>query len=262
MFYDDRGNYSESLRNQREALRVYEDLGPKDPENRLLRQGWAIAYTNIADELGKMGKTDEAIEAIEKAVGRMQQLVESNQQNASQKGLLAEMYMTSAQLLNRSNRPEEALSPYKLASQIYREMFERDPSNKSAELQIASCTVGIAKTELRLHRTEAASADFKSVVATTKRLVSSENANAHMRFIAAAAYAGLGGIDADAASSAAPLTKGAHWEAARNWFNLSLDQLNQIPQSAHQGDENIEPINAALVKKELARCQSGLSSRH
>jgi hypothetical protein len=81
-------------------------------------------------------------------------------------------------------------------------LLEKDSSNMGPHFSVAKCNLGIAKAELQLKRPDEA----------------------------ADAYASLGRIEAAQASHSATKDARPHWEAARNSFRMSPEQLSNISQ--------------------------------
>lgn len=258
IFYDGLGDNADSLKSHQSGLKVYEDLVAKDPQNKLLTQGLAIAHDNVAEELYKIGRASESKAEITRAIDLMENLVRGNPNNASQQGVLAEMYRIRARILRRSNEPAASLADYKFALAVWRNLVEKDSGNMSAQLHSATGSLGMAKAELQLHHSQLASADFRAALASVKPLLSSENPDKFALYTAADAYAGLGGVESEEARNAAASQKKSHLESARNWFRLSLEQLARIQQPFTASDNDVGPIDQAQVGKELSRCEAEL----
>jgi tetratricopeptide (TPR) repeat protein len=258
MFYDRVGDYANAVKSHQSALQIYEDLLRKDPQNKLLTQGLAIDHGNISEDLGKMGRVREAKAEIAKAIELMDSLVKADPDNASQQGILAEMHVTRAQVLRRSNDPAASLADYKFALKVNRSLFEKDHNNTSAQLRIATRSVGMAKAEMQLHHPESASTSFRTAVQALKPLLSGDKPDPKVLYTAADAYAGLGGVERAQAAPGAPSDRQLHWEAAREWFQLSLEQLNRIPRPVASFDQDIGPLDSVQIGKELSQCEAAL----
>jgi eukaryotic-like serine/threonine-protein kinase len=258
MFYNGGGDYAKSLECHQNAVQIYQDLVRQDPQNKLLTQGLAVAHTNVADVLAKMGRVSESKSQLASAIDLMENLVRTNPDNASQQMIMAEMHRTRAQILRRSRDPAASLEDYKIALTVFRKVLERDKSNTSAQLKTATCSVGMAKAEMQLDLAESASSDFRAALEAVKPLVSSDRLDPRAFYTAADIYAGLGRLEAAHALHASPVNVKPHREAARNWFRLSLENLSKVSQPMASFDDDIGPIDSAQIGEELSHFETAL----
>ena len=258
MFYSDVGDIANSLKSYQSGLQIYEDLVAKDPQNKLLSQGLAIAHANVAEQLGKLGRVRESKAEIAKAINLMETLVHANPDNASQQGRLAEIHRTRAQILRRSNDPGASLADYKFVIAVYRGLLEKDSSNVSAQIRSATASLGMAKAELQLHLSKLAANNFREALAAVKPLLPGDNPDQWVLYTAADAYAGLGRLEKEDARKASPFERKSHLENARNWLRLSLEQLARIKQPFTAFDDDFGPIDSAQISKELSQCDAAL----
>lgn len=205
-----------------------------------------------------MDQLKESKVEIAKAIGLMEGLVRESPANVSQQIMLSEMHVTRARILRRSNDPAAALSDYKFALSTYHRLLENDNSNTGPHLNVATCSIGMGKTELQLHRLDEASASFRTAVESLKLLTSSDRPDPRLVYISADAFADLGEVEETRAIHAGVGERRSRWEAARNWFRLSLEQLNKVPQLINKMDDDIGPVDRAEVKKELSHCEAAL----
>lgn len=260
-FYDNIGDYANSIKSHQNAFAIYEDLVHKDPQNKQLIQGLAIGYSNVAECLAKMRKAGESKEKFSKAITLMEGLVRDNPENASQQIILARMHAIRAETLRHSNDPAGSLADYKFALKTFSSFFEKD-NNTGPRLNAAGCDIAIAKVELQLHHAAAASTSFRDALEALKPLISNDKRDPGISYMAAQAYAGLGRIEAVKAVRASPADAQAHWVAARDWLNMSLEQLAKLssPISHSVADIDVEPIDLAEIQNELQRCEAALRS--
>lgn len=261
MFYDRNGDDLDSIKSHRSALNIEEDVVAKDPKNQHFVENLAVDHANIADGLLKIGQLGESKAEIIKAIGVMEPLVRESPENASGQIMLAEMHVIRGQVLRRSNDPAAALIDYTGALRTYRGLLAKESGNMGPQLSIATCSIGIAKTELQLHRPDEAVASFQAALESLKALISSNKADRRIFYSAADAYADLGRVEAARASHSRSEAR-LHWEAAANYFQMSLEQLARVSQASFHidRDNDVGPIDVSQVKKELSRCQSALRS--
>jgi len=258
MFYSGEGDIADSLKSYQSGLQIYEDLIAKDPQNKLLSQGLAIAHANVSEQLGKLGRVRESKAEIAKAINLMENLVRANPNNASQQSILAEVHKTRAQILRHSNDPGASLADYKVVLAVYRDLLEKDSSNMSAQVGSATASLGMAKAEWQLHHSELASTNFRTALAAVKPLLLANNPDQWALYTAADAYAGLGRLENEEAGKASPSERKLHLENATNWFGLSLEQLTRIQQPVTAFEDDVGPIDSARIRKELAQCEAEL----
>jgi len=260
MFYDRIGDNVDSVKSHRSALEIEQELVLKDPQNQHFVENLAVDHANIADSLLKMGQVKESMAEIAKAIEVMEGLVRDSAGNASYQIMLSEMHVVRAQILRRSNHPAAALSEYKVALAGYRSLLEKESSNTGPYLSVAMCSMGIAKAELQLDRPDEAAASFRAALDSLTPLTSGSKPDRRILYIAADAYAGLGRIEAAKASHSTSTDAKQHWEAARNSFRMSLEQLAHISQAMFHYDNNIDvgPIDIVQVRKQLARSEVAL----
>lgn len=261
MFYDRNGNIKDSIKSHRSALKIEQDAVAKDPKNQHFVENLAVDHANIADCLLKMGQLKESKAEIIKAIHVMEPLVRESPENASGQIMLAEMHVIRGQVLRRLNDPAAALVDYSRALRTYRSLLAEESGNMGPQLSFATCSIGLAKTELQLHRPDEAVASFRAALEVLKALSSSNKADRRIFYSAADVYADLGRVEATRASHSGTEAR-LHWEAAANYFRLSLEQLARVSQASYHidHDNDIGPIDISEVKKELSRCESALRS--
>jgi len=262
MFYDRIGDNVDSLKSHRSALNIEQECVLKDPQNQHYVENLAVDHDNIAESLLKTGQFEESKAEIAKGIEVMEGLVRDSPENASYQIMLSEMQVTQAQILRRSNHPAAALSEYEVAVTRFRGLLEKDSGNMGPHLSVATCNMGIAKAELQLKRPNEAAASFRAALDSLTPLISNNKPDRRILYIAADAYAGLGRIEAAQASHSATKDAGPHWEAARNSFRMSLEQLLQISQAKFHVDNDVDlgPVDIEQVKKELSRSEAALRS--
>jgi len=262
MFYDRIGDAPDAVKSHRSALKIEEGFAIKDPHNQRFVKSLAIDHANIADGLLKMGHVRESKVEIAKAIEVMEGLMRSNPENASNQITLSQIHLIRAKILRRTNVPAASLHDYKMALDVYRNLLDKDNSNEGLHLNVATCSIDIAKAELQLHRPDEASASFRAALDSLEPLISSNNHDPRILSITAEAYAGLGRIEAAHAARSATTDARSHWEAARNWFRMSLEQLTRISEPTFHVDNDVDsrPIDIAQVKKELSQCEAALGN--
>jgi eukaryotic-like serine/threonine-protein kinase len=262
MFYDRINDIPDSLKSHRSALKIEEEFVSEDPHNQHFVENLAVDHANIAECLSKMGQVKESKLEIAKAMVVMEGLMRDSPGNVSYQIMLSEMHVLRAQILRRSSDPAASLHDYKIALDGYRNLFDKGNGNEGPHLSGARCSMGMAKAELQLHRPGEASASFRAALDSLKPLVSSDKPDSRILYLAAYAYAGLGRIEAAQAGHLAITDARSHWEAARNWFRMSLEELTHIPQATFHIDDNFDvgPLDIAQIKKELSRCEAALQN--
>jgi eukaryotic-like serine/threonine-protein kinase len=258
MFYDRIGDTANAVKSHRNALKIAEEIAIKDPHNQHFVLSLAVDHANIADGLLEMRQIRESKLEIAKAIEVMEGLARDSPENVSYQITLSEMHSIRAKILRRSNDPAASLHDYKIALDVYRNLLDKDTSNEGPHLGVAICSMGIAKAELQLHRPDEASASFRAALESLKLPISSNRLDQHLLYIAADAYAGLGRIEAAKAGQSATTEARSHWEAARGWFRMSLEQLTHISQAMPNNDVDVGPIDIVQVKKELSPCEAAL----
>ncbi|MGH9410330.1 MAG: protein kinase domain-containing protein, partial [Vicinamibacterales bacterium] len=134
--YDDLGDYSRALENNKKDLAIYLELVQADPRNVLLRQGLAITYANTASSAMRRRDMAVALDDSSRALEIMRALVASAPATAFQRGVFAAIHIVRGTVLMTANRPDAAIPEIEQARTIYESLSKAGSMNLA---NVAAC---------------------------------------------------------------------------------------------------------------------------
>jgi eukaryotic-like serine/threonine-protein kinase len=258
--YEDVGDYERAADYDMKDLAIFQDLTRADPKNALLRRGLAIAYNNTAAASVKAGQIELALEYSNKSVDIMRTLVASESQKAYQQGKFAGTLVTRGTILISANRPEAAIADFESARSLYESRNMEGTTYKRTN--VAACDVKIGEAAARVQNDQAAADSYHQALMIVEPLISTENADLDVLYVAADAYSGLGDISMKKARRPGQ-TRGqtkSNWVEARSWYQSSLNTWHRFEHPNHTAPNSFQVGDPTIVAKKLKLAEAGLSS--
>ena len=253
--YETERNWRKALEEDEQSLEIYRELTHRDPNDFIMRQGFAIALANCGVQKERLNP-NIGMSSIRQSVAMMEKMVATNKENAQQRGILASMYSALGDALKRQHKLPDALREYQKSLAIYQALYGGDSQNTSALNSVAASKASIGGVLAEMGRIEAASQSFSEALAALKPALATPRPDESVLHTAANSYAGLGTLELRLAdlAPADPATQRAHWEEARNLFLKSRDAWQEIPLSL-QGDPISPELSPAEgVRRKLQQC--------
>jgi tetratricopeptide (TPR) repeat protein len=259
--YEDEHNWRKALEQDEQALEIYRQLLARDPNDFIMRQGFAIALANVGIQKERM-TPNRGLADIRQAVDMMEKIVAANKENAEQRGILASMYSALGDSFRAQHKPSETLREYQKALAINEKLYAGDPNNVDALQGIAGGKANIAEALAVMGKFEAASQSFSEALAAVNPALSAPKPDNGVLSIAAKSYAGLGDLElrlADHSTADAPVER-RHWDKARTLFLMSRDAWQKIPPTLQRASISPDSSDAENVRRKLERCENQLKA--
>lgn len=254
LWYDGAVDHVHALENHQKASDVDRALLEKDPQNAMLKQAVAIDYANAGEQLGVMGKKAESVAYLDKSFELFQSLVRASPQNNAYWGFLGAAAFMRADNFLVLKDPKAALSDYTKASDVYRQLLARNPSNSAAMMRLFTTRVCAARIEVQLRISDPGK-HLQDALSDAAPLLSAGD----MLYQGAIASSLLGQIEADAAQSTVGIAGKAHWESALHWYEQSLGMFKRLKGPPSEADLiEFGSLNPTHLSTQIALCQSAL----
>ncbi len=257
--YDDIGDYPRAADYDLKDLAIYQDLTRADPQNALLRQGLAIVYSNTATAALRAGKIELALDYSSKSVDIMRALIASAPQKAYQQGKFASVLAARGTILISANRPEAAIADFKSASSIFESGNMEGTTYKRTN--VAACDVKIGEASAQMQNDQAAADSYHQALMIVEPLISTENADLDVLYVAADAYSGLGDMSMKKARRPGQTTeqKKSNWVETRSWYQLSLNTWHRIDHPNHTAPNSFQVGDPTIVARNLKSAEVAVS---
>ncbi len=257
--YDSLNNKQLSLENNQNALAIYQQLIAADPQNRLLQQGLAIAYANVSTQASVAGKNSRSLDAMEKSLQLMKDVVAASSQNVQQKIILAAVYEARGSNYLRWGEFEPAQKEYEECFTIHEKLNSSPGKNGSTPSEV-DCKAKIGIAAMRARDAKKAAAAFQQALNLAQPLLTAHEPDSAALFAAADSYAALGEIEIQQAMSRSPSNITAeHWKKAQSWYVRSLDVWEKIPPVRRPRPvTSVVAADFETVTKNLHRCETSL----
>jgi eukaryotic-like serine/threonine-protein kinase len=260
--YEDVGDYTHAADYGMKDLAIFQELTRADPKNALLRRGLAIAYNNTAAASVREGKIELALEYSNKSAEMMRALVASEPQKAYQQGKFAGTLVTRGTILIAANRPEGAIADFESARSLYESRNMEGTTYKRTN--VAACDVKIGEAAAQMKNEQAAADSYRRALMIVEPLISMENADLDVLYVAADAYSGLGDISMRKAQRKGQTAdrQRSNWAEARSWYQLSLNIWHRFEHPNHTAPNSFQVGDPATAKKKLEAAENALASLH
>ncbi len=233
--YATMGDYHRCLVQNAEGLEIYKKLFSEEPRNALLRQGLAIAYSNVGDAQSKLNLVADAGASLQEAVATMSPL-SGPEANAMQRQIFAQMQLALGKHFSRAGQLGPAIDAFKAALAILGDTAGTRTARADGE-------IGLADAQLRSGRAADAAAGFTHALALAQTPATGDMEG--LRNLASA-YAGLGNVEFDAASRAEGGRRRPHLEHAAAYYRQSIEAWERIPAASRAAQARDAPPSAGL----------------
>jgi eukaryotic-like serine/threonine-protein kinase len=260
--YDRLGDTKQSLENFSQGLEVSKELALTDSKNALFQQGLAIAYTNTANELSKMGPQDRSLGYIEKSDQIMRAVIASAPENKRQRGILAAILVTNGITLGNLGKLDAALKNLEEARAAFESLRKTDSTDYGIPMRTLTCTEKMAEAASRSGNSKLAAEYFREVLKEVEPELVKQNPDASALYLAADSYSGLGDLELRNArqSGGDRATRRLAWTQARIWYLKSLETWRRVEHPLRVAPSGFDAGDPAKVAKKLQLCEAALGN--
>lgn len=254
--YESERNWRRALDEDQQSLDIYRQLVGRDPNDFMMRQGYAIALANVGSQKERLAP-NSGMAAIRQALETMEKIVSTNKENAQQRGILASMDTALGDAFKAQHKLPDALREYQKALAIDEQLSGGDPNNIDALDSIAASKTCIGGVLTELGRLKAAAQNFSESLSALGKALAAPRPGEDVLRTTADSYAGLADLElriADQSDDTA--TKRGHWEAARDLFLKSREAWQRIPPSLQNAPNSSELSTPDGVKRKLEHCEN------
>src|SRR5215472_6861063 len=253
--YDDLGDYSHALENNKKDLKIYQTLLEKDPNNALLKQGLSITYMNTAASAARAGNIPVALDDSSQSLEIMRKLVANAPEKAFQRGIFAAMLVVRGTILTIANQPESAIAEIQHGRSIYESLYK---AGAGEQVNVAAADVKLGEACSKASHDEVASEYFRQALTIAEPLIP---ANLDAIYVAADAHSGLGDLSARKAQRAGQsASRRSDWGEARSQYQESLNAWHRIEHPNHTAPNSFQVGDPAIVAKRLRLAESTYSA--
>jgi tetratricopeptide (TPR) repeat protein len=227
----------------------------------MLQRILAVQYLYLAEVDSKTGRLSQSLAGLKKGQAIIRALMKSDTQNVPNRGVLADTLSFTGQVLLLARKPKDALGQLDEARALYEAPSKVDYNATVSSIPVAICLVKMGEAAGQMGKPVLAETYFRrSLVSVEPRVAQSKDREA--LFTAAAAYAGLGNMEAQRAQRlmASQQTRRDRWVAAEAWYRKSLAAWKRIDFPNRETPLALDFGEPAAVAKNLERCESALSS--
>jgi non-specific serine/threonine protein kinase/serine/threonine-protein kinase len=225
------GQFAKALESTRKQLQLIEPVTAADPKNLEYREDLANAQASIGYNLSKLGRSEEGISFLRRALAEMTELNrlgKNSETQVSLGGIHVRLGAASAETHNLA----DALDNYARAHAIYRDLAATDVADLNNRLMSADIENRIARVHLK-QGDMGARREYEEALSISEPLTSRTPTNVAALYSLFESYAGLGDVSA---GMAAKMTSGAERSKlsaeAWNWYAKSLRTWEKIPNAS------------------------------
>jgi tetratricopeptide (TPR) repeat protein len=232
-----------ALESFRQALAILEPMAKADPQNALLRQDVAGAWSNIGRALVIQGRYADGLSMLDRAIRVFEQSVDQNRSLKEIQLALGISLIWRGEALLGAGNASAALDGFEKGVQAF--MQTGNGSNGAS----VALVVGHSKSAaalVALGKTQDASEEYKKALAILEPLKTPQNLPAS--YAAADVYFGLGDLS----------KQRQRWIEAREWYQKSADASGKIPNPGAVSPEGFRYRGPAEAAHALAICDVAL----
>jgi tetratricopeptide (TPR) repeat protein len=153
-------------------------LADANPAVTYFQLNLALSHGNIADMLVGMGKPEEALVSLRKALAIMQKLVDGNLTNTDFQSQLISTYGTFGNVLSRMGNSEEAMVWYHKALPMMQKLIDANPANTGFQFDLANLQTGLGRELDRQKRLAEAFTTLEKALVVRQNLGKADPKNA------------------------------------------------------------------------------------
>ena len=256
-----KGDFAAALSATREAVNISSETHAADPKD--VQSGGTLAedYRLLADLESRMGRRAQAASNMNKALALVRHLLEVSPSDTEVQGTRSDLSNTAGDIAFRSGDPRRALKQYEEAAAVLSKLVSDSSRNAGAALRLAATYNNVGRAHLKLHNSDAAAVAFRRALELAEPLSIASRSNAEAVYIAVAAYAGLGEIEAVlAADPHLPRTdRIEHWKKASSSYNRSMELWGYIKEPGVISPDGFTCIPPAIIARQQAHCEQMLN---
>ena len=163
-----------------------------------MQSGGTLAedYRLLADLESRMGRGAQAASDMNRALALVRHLLEVSPSDTEVQGTRCDLSNTAGDIALRSGDPRRALKHYEEAAAVLSKLVSENSRNAGAALRLAGTYNNVGRADLKLRNWDAAAVAFRRALGLAEPLSIASRSNAEAVYTTAAAYAGLGEIEA------------------------------------------------------------------
>ena len=225
------GKASQALRNYQEDFQLIQPLVAADPNDANLRQRLVGALASMGHAHMYAGHLQQARDLMAKASAQLETLPRNDSQVLSYRAFIA---MSEGELAQRSGNLSAAVRNYLQALETYSALSAADTQDVDDQINLSEVHSHIGRAHLASGYVEKAKLDYQEAYAIGESLLSSQPGNTELLYAIAAAEVGLGRVNAASARKLGHSQEGIRLSnAARDWYQESLNTWRKIPNASH-----------------------------
>jgi eukaryotic-like serine/threonine-protein kinase len=153
--------YVESVREDREAVAMAEELSAHDPNNTDFQRSVASYDEELCKSLAYAGQFLEALRRCHKTIAINEEMMKSDKNNVQAETDAASGNKTMGMVLYLMHLPQEAQAFERRAHSMYREVAVRDPDSTTNPIDEAVSLIYLGRSEVDLNRPKLARQDLE-----------------------------------------------------------------------------------------------------
>jgi|HubBroStandDraft_1064217.scaffolds.fasta_scaffold08558_4 serine/threonine protein kinase/tetratricopeptide (TPR) repeat protein len=250
---ESKGDLTGALENYRTAASIRESAQGANPQQAaLLRTHLAADYSGEARVSASLGQLDDALRTQQEVTSLLEELVQTDANNATLRKFLGDSYSFTSDYLERKHGLHEAELYDQKAIHIFQDLSATDPANAWTRSALASVKVNLGDILVRERKPNAALEDYRAASAILESAPLSSSTNPDVRANIAAVNAGAGSayeLLAQDLHLSAP-TRHQDWQFALSSYQKSFDAWENL---RRQG-----ALTSVRRKEEAERAREGL----
>jgi len=252
------GRNSEAITAYIQTEQMTEKLVAADPHNEVLQRGLIADSVGLGHALVESGKVEEGLRYIQKA----RALVEADPAKTPLTHTIEGVVETAfGEALERQGKIGEAVQHYAKGKEILGAVRAGSPTDLRMKVYYLLATDHHGAALLKLGKTEDAQKEFDQSLALIEPLFRANSDNQEVRYALAQTYTRQGSVAVKLAEQTrAPAEKLAHWQAAREWLQKSLNIWSKVSNPARMSTSGLEVMLPGEVSRRLAECDAQIAS--
>ena len=233
-------------------------LAASDPANAFVRQTKIDGVAELGFALSESGRVAEGIGFLRDALGESESEPSQTPVTRTEQGIF---HIWLGQAFEHQLKTREASQEYLAGKNLLAAV--RAAGSNDVDTQISFCAAAnrLATSLLKLGESEKARKGLDESLALLESIQRADSSDQQLLYALAEAYAGEGSVSTKLAESFRhQKDKLAHWQAARGWFQKSLDVWAQVSNPARLTSGGIEVTPPDEVSRRLAACNTQISS--
>jgi non-specific serine/threonine protein kinase/serine/threonine-protein kinase len=242
-----------ALENYRQALAILQPMAKADPQNALLRQDVAGAWSNIGRALVVESRYTEALATLDRAVSALEL---SGRQDSSLKEIqfaLGVSLIWRGEALLKAGRAKAALENFRNGVSRFQQSAN---GSDNVRIGLAVGHTKAASALTALGETQDASAEYRKALA----ILEPQSPNLSARYVYADVYFDAGEVSRKLAErpETTPSERLQRWGEAREWYQKSADASLKIPNPGFVSPQGFTYHGPAEAARAIQSCDTAL----